>query len=184
MGRWRAPLAIGLILLAQASIELAMGRVPWCTCGTIKLWYGLADGPETSQQLTDWYTPTHVIHGFLLYGAARFAWPSWSVASRLVAAMSVEGLWEVIENTPLIIDRYRAATVSLGYQGDSVLNSLSDSLACLLGFCLAGRLPRRITIGLALSSEIFLGLMIRDNLTLNILMLLYPADAIRRWQMG
>ena len=176
--------AIAAILVAMALAELAMGRVPVCTCGTVKLWHGVVFSAENSQHITDWYTFTHVTHGLLFYALLALAAPRAHVATRLLAAVFIEGVWEVAENTPLIIDRYRTATIALDYYGDSVLNSVSDVFAMMLGFWVARRLPVWASVGVGVAFEVFLAVAIRDNLALNILMLLYPLEAVQRWQVG
>jgi hypothetical protein len=170
------------ILIAVASAELAMGRHPICTCGTIELWVGDRDSPRTSQMLADWYSPSHIVHGLLFYALLRFAFGRWPLDRRFLGALLVEGAWEVIENTPFVIDRYRATAAALGYNGDSVINSLSDIMMMALGFLLARKLPVWASVVLLFALELVPLLVIRDNLTLNIFNLLVSSPALQAWQ--
>jgi hypothetical protein len=170
------------MLVATAAILLAMGRPPICTCGTVALWGPV--GPMQSQMLVDWYSPSHVVHGFLFYAALHLAARSWPVERRFLIALFVETAWEVIENTPAVIDHYREATIALGYSGDSILNNLSDIAMMVVGFLAARRLPLWASVAIVLLLEIVPLVVIRDNLALNVWMLLAPTDAIRDWQAG
>ncbi len=169
-------------MMAAGAIELAMGRHPICTCGTVDLWVGARDSPKTSQMLADWSTFSHVVHGVLFYAILWLVVRRWPVEWRFLLAQFVESSWEVIENTPFVIDRYRTATVALGYSGDSVLNSVSDMLVMGIGFLAARRLPVWASIALVLVLEIIPLFVIRDNLTLNVWMLLAPSRTILAWQ--
>ena len=185
---FRAPYAYalaGLGIIAGAALTLlAMGQPPICRCGTVRLWQGEVMSAENSQQLADWYSPSHLIHGLLFYGLLWLIARRRPLGLRVLMALAIECAWEILENSPIIIDRYREATISLGYRGDSVINSVSDIVFMLIGFALAARLPVAISIALAILLELAVGYMIRDNLTLNIIMLIWPIDAVRAWQTG
>jgi Protein of unknown function (DUF2585) len=175
--------SVGLLALLAAAL-LLMGRPLWCECGSIKLWHGEVMSAENSQHIADWYSFTHIIHGFGLYGIFWLALRSWSLELRFLLTAFVEVAWEVFENTDFVIGRYRDGTIALGYYGDSVINAGVDVLFCLLGFALAARLPVWATIAFAAALEAVLAYVIRDNFTLNIIMLIYPFEAIREWQLG
>ena len=177
-------LIAGLMIGAAAAILLLMGRNPICTCGNVKLWVGETNSSDNSQHIADWYTLSHIIHGFLFYGIFWIVARKLPIGQRLLMAVVVEAAWEIFENTDMVINRYREATIALGYVGDSVLNSVSDILFMVLGFFFAARAPLWLTIVLAIFFELLAGWVIRDNLTLNIVMLLYPLDVIKTWQGG
>ena len=170
------------ILLAAGVIELAMGRHPICTCGAVNLWIGLRDSPKTSQMLSDWYSPSHIVHGLLFYALLWLILRRWSVGARFLVALLIEASWEVIENTPFVIDRYRETTAALGYSGDSIVNSESDILMMCLGFLAARKLPVWGAVLLVILLEAVPLFVIRDNLTLNVWNLLAPNPAVQAWQ--
>lgn len=173
-----------LIIAAAAAILLVMGRVPICECGYVRLWSPPSDLAGNSQHIADWYTPSHIIHGFLFYALLWWLMRARPVGTRALIAIAIEAAWEIVENSPWVIDRYRDATIAVGYAGDSVLNSVSDIVFMLLGFLFAARAPVWLTIALAIAMELAALWVIRDNLTLNVIMLVYPVEAIRVWQGG
>lgn len=181
--RQYAGVAAGVIV-ATAITLLLMGQAPICTCGYVKVWQGIALSSENSQHLSDWYTFSHVIHGFAFYAIGWLAGRQWPLALRFVLALLVEGAWEAFENTDFVINRYREATISLDYYGDSVINSVADIFAMITGFMTASRFPVWMVVSLTIGLEGFVAYFIRDNLALNIIMLIYPLDAIRQWQLG
>ena len=176
-------LAVAILALA-AAILLAMGRNPICTCGSIELWVGARNSARTSQMLADWYSLSHVVHGLLFYALLWLVARRWPVEWRFLAALVIETAWEVTENTPLVIDRYRATTAALGYSGDSVINSLSDIMMMALGFLAARKLPTWAAALLLIALEIIPLFAIRDNLTLNVWALIAPSPALQAWQAG
>jgi hypothetical protein len=171
-----------LIIAIAAAIELAMGRHPICTCGTVELWVGSRDSPKTSQMLADWYSLSHIVHGLLFYAGLWLLFRRWPVEWRFLGALLIEASWEVIENTPFVIDRYRETTAALGYSGDSVINSVSDMLMMCVGFLAARTLPVWAAFALLVVLEITPLFVIRDNLTLNVWNLLAPNPAVQTWQ--
>jgi Protein of unknown function (DUF2585) len=181
--RQAAVLIVAIAALA-AAVEWRMGRPLTYRHGPVRLWSGDVSSDQNSQQIADPYTFTHFEHGALFYGLTWLVMRGASLGTRSVAAIAIEAAWEAYENTDAVIERYRTETISLGYYGDSVINSLADIAACLFGFLLTWRLPRRVTVGWIVAVEVILALWIRDNLFLNILMLVRPVDAVRQWQMG
>jgi hypothetical protein len=177
-----------LIAVYGIAILFAMGRPPICECGVVRLWTGAVNSPENSQQLSDWYTFSHIIHGMIFYAGAHLLWRHWRLFEgaptrwAFPIAVALEASWELLENSPLIIERYRSVTSNFGYAGDSIVNSAADIVWMSLGFWIAARLPWQASVALGVAFEIFTLVTVRDNLTLNVLMLVWPVDAIRVWQ--
>ena len=187
----RRALVLALLIWGYAGFMLlAMQRPAICPCGSLKLWWGVVQSSENSQHLADWYSFSHIIHGLLFYAGAHLLWRRWQLFDgaptrwALPIAVAIEASWELLENSPMIIERYRAVTLSWGYAGDSILNSMADIGWMALGFWIASRLPVWASIALALAFELLTLALIRDNLTLNMLMLVWPLDAVRQWQAG
>ena len=171
--------------LTAASFQLrSLGRLWWCGCGRFLLWLGDAWSPETSQHLLDPYSFTHVLHGFVIFWLLAWCVPRLSAAWQLWLAVTAESAWEVVENTDFVIRRYRDATAALGYNGDTIANSLGDILACGLGFMLARRLGFRRSLVLFAVVEVVLLFWIRDSLLLNVVMLFHPIEWVKAWQAG
>lgn len=182
-GRRTAVVAVATVAIV-AAIELAMGRQLICTCGTVELWVGARDSPKTSQMLADWYSLSHVVHGLLFYALLWLAARRWPIERRFLAALLIEASWEIVENTPFVIDRYRETTAALGYSGDSVINSMSDILMMALGFLAARKLPIWAAVLLLVTLELVPLMAIRDNLSLNVWNLLAPNPMVAAWQAG
>ena len=182
LSRPRPLFALVVIMALAAAMLLSFGRPAICTCGAVRLWGEV--GPAQSQMLADWYSPSHIVHGFLFYALLHLLARGWPVERRFLVALMIETAWELLENTPLIIDRYREETAAIGYTGDSVINSLSDIAMMALAFLAARRLPLWASVLAVAVLEIVPLLVIRDNLTLNVWMLLAPNDSIRAWQGG
>lgn len=184
----KAIVATAVVFAASAAILFAMDRPPICECGTVKLWHGVVQSSENSQHLTDWYSPSHFTHGLIMFFLAWLLWDKWRLFGgpparwALPIAVVVEAAWEIVENTPMVIDRYREVTISWGYAGDSMVNSLADIGWMIAGFLVAARIPWQASVAIALFFEAFTAWAIRDNLTLNVLMLFWPLEAVRQWQ--
>ena len=184
----KAWIATGVLLLGTLAILFAMDRPPICECGEIRLWHGVVQSSGNSQHITDWYSPSHFTHGLIMAFFAWLLWEKWALFGgkpakwALPIAVAVEAIWEITENTPMIIDRYREVTISWGYAGDSIVNSMADIGWMIVGFLVALRIPWWASVGIALFFEAFTAWAIRDNLALNVVMLFWPVEAIRQWQ--
>lgn len=177
-------LCIAAIVLATIAIEWWMGRLPFGPDGRFGWFEGDIWSAAQSQRVADPYSITHIVHGFLFYGLLHLVARTQPMTTRLVAAITLEAIWELLENSPMIIDRYRAVTIAQGYIGDSILNSVADVVMASIGFVLAWRLRVAVSVALIVLAEVLMLVFYRDNLTLNIVMLAWPIDAIREWQMA
>ena len=182
--RWGLGILIVLAIIAVQAVVLHLnGRIAMCECGTIELWSG-SNMQQNSQQIADWYSLSHVIHGLLFYWLLSVIAPKAPIGLRLAMAVGIEAVWELVENSSFIIERYRANTSSVDYFGDSIVNSIADTIMALIGFVLAAKLPVKLSIAIAIAFEILALIVIRDNLTLNVIMLLHPFEFIKQWQSG
>ena len=176
------------IAVLTVGILLAMGRPPICECGYVKLWHGDINSMGNSKHIADWYTPSHIIHGPIFYAFGWLLFAKWKIGGEgavkwgLPLAVFLEAAWEVLENTQMVIERFRSVTANWGYSGDSVLNSFADIGWMAFGFYLAMRLPVKVTIVGAIVLEVLAAWVVRDGLTLTVIMLLFPIDAIAEWQ--
>ena len=179
--------ALGVVtaaVLVQITVLHFFGQPLICTCGYVKFWEGVVKSSGNSQHITDWYTFSHIIHGLAFYGILKLAFPRMPMAWRFACAVGIEACWEMLENTPMVIQHYRKQALAQGYVGDSILNSFSDNAAMMLGFVFASRARTWVTVGLAVGLDVFTLICIRDNLALNIINLIHPVDAIGTWQGG
>jgi hypothetical protein len=171
-------------ILVLAAIQLhQQDRIWWCACGLLNLWDGDIWSAHNSQHVFDPYSFTHVLHGVIFCGLFAGLLPRLAVIWSLTWTLAFEAIWEILENSPFIIHRYREATIGQGYEGDSIINSMADILCCAIGFLLARKLGLRWSMVLFVLTELVLLVSVRDNLTLNVLMLTCPVEAIKAWQM-
>ncbi len=179
---WVTIVIVIMIILLLGLIEYSAGRLIICKCGYVSLWYNNANGSGNSQHLFDWYSLSHIIHGIIFFLILSLLFKKMSLRTKLIIAMIIECFWEGLENSPIIINRYRTATFSLDYIGDSIINSIFDVISMIVGFILAFKLKKWHIIALVIFMELFTLYMIRDNLTLNIINLIYPIELIKNWQ--
>jgi hypothetical protein len=173
------------VILVATIVSLRLeGRRWWCACEEPRLWISDVQSAHCSQHLLDPYAFTHVLHGVGFYGALVLLLPRLDRRWTLVATLALESAWEVFENSPFIINRYRTHTAALGYEGDSIVNALGDLGACLLGAWFASRLGWKWSLALWITLEVLLVFWIRDNLFLNVFMLLVPLEGLKQWQGG
>jgi len=181
---WRIVGLVGVLLVLQTGVLFLLGQPPLCACGYIKFWEGVVASVGNSQHISDWYTFSHILHGIIFYALLCKLFPRVPHMWRLVIAVGIEVSWEIIENTPMVIQHYRNQALAQGYVGDSILNSLSDTLAMVGGFLLAWRVPVVVSVLVVVGLELFVGYYIRDGLLLNIINFAYPFDFISHWQMS
>jgi hypothetical protein len=180
----RGWVAVGGLLLFTVIVLRLEGRIWWCACRTPTPFSTNINSSHNSQHLFDPYSFSHLLHGIIFYWCLRILAPRLSVGWKVLIALTVEAGWEILENSPIIINRYRAATASLGYSGDTIVNAVGDILSCAIGLLVAHKIGWKWSIALFIVIELLMLWWIRDNLTLNVLMLLYPLDPVRQWQMG
>jgi uncharacterized protein DUF2585 len=182
-------MAAAVLLAVQVAVLHGFGQ-PWMAAsGQLRLWVGDVVSPDTSQQLSDWYSFSHLIHGMIFFWLLRWLAPHWPLPLRFLAAMGIEIAWEITENTPAVIQHYRQQALAAGYVGDSILNSLCDTAMMSAGFWLTSRVRAAYVVALALVLELFTATMVRDNLTLNVINLVAPSQwtmirAVHDWQAG
>lgn len=179
---WVSIVIIILLVLLLVLFEHYSGRFLICKCGYVSLWYNNANGPGNSQHLFDWYSFSHVIHGIIFFAILSLFFKKMSLRTKLIIAVIIECVWEGLENSPIIVNRYRTATFSLDYYGDSIINSIFDMISMIIGFILVFKLKKWHVISLVIFLELFTLYMIRDNLTLNIINLIYPTELMKNWQ--
>lgn len=171
------------VLLLMGVALWAEGRLLICSCGEFKLWISDTCSSDNSQHLADPYSFTHILHGFLLFWLVLLLFRNIAPAWQLSLALALEAAWEVFENTPFVIDRYRVETAALGYQGDTIVNSYGDLACAWIGFLIARKLGIWKSIVVFLLIELVLVIWIKDGLLLQILMLIFPLQTIKLWQM-
>lgn len=179
---WPALASVAALIMGALLLR-AEGRSWVCACGRILIWAGDTCSANNSQQLLDPYSLTHVLHGFAYFWIITFAFTKLQPAWRLWLAITVGTAWEVFENTNFVIQRYRAETASLGYQGDTILNSFGDILCAVVGYMIARRIGLRRSLLAFVAVELVLLLWIKDSLLLQVLMLIRPVSAIKTWQL-
>ncbi len=179
---WRFAAVAAALVGLQVTILCWMGQ-PWIAeSGRILLWAGDPLSTDTSQQISDWYSLSHIIHGFLFYALLHYLTPRLPLATRLLIAIGIEVGWEITENLPMSIQHYRQQALAVGYAGDSILNSVLDTVMMAIGFVMAARMPVWSVVGLAIAFELFTGVMIRDGLILNVIGFVWTPEFIAEWQ--